>query len=60
MLSQVKGINIIFFIHNDAVLTHRWKDFMYSCIVVSYRPEMANTNMTRLIVDSNRVNYPGK
>lgn len=60
MLSQVKGIDNIFFIHKDAVLTHHWKDFMYGCIMVSYRPEMANTNMTRLIVVSNRVNYPGE
>ena len=59
MPGQLKATYTIFFIDKSDIPAYFWKDVTYWHIVVSYRPEKADPNCTRLTVDGNRVNYTG-
>ena len=59
MLGQVKGTYRILFIDKANIPEDLWKYVTYGPIVVSYRPEKADPNRTRLTVGGDKVNYPG-
>ena len=59
MIGQVKGTFRILFIDKANIPEDLWKYVTYGPIVVSYRPEKADPNRTRLTVGGDRVNYPG-
>ena len=59
MPGQVKGTATILFIDKAGIPADLWKEVTYGLIVVSYRPEKADPNRTRLTVGSDRVDCPG-
>ena len=56
---RFKGTDTTFFIDRADIPEDCWKYVTYGRIFVSYRPEKADPNRTRLTVGGDRVNYPG-
>ena len=59
MPGQVKETDTVFFTNKADIPADFWKYVKYGRIVVSYRPEKADPNFSRLTLVGNRVNYPG-
>jgi len=57
-IRDIKGTDTFFFIRKSEIPRDRRKDVTYGRIVVSYRPQKAEPNRTRLTVGGDRVNYP--
>ena len=55
---RVEGTNTIVLIQKDDIPAHNWKYITYGSIFVSYRPEKADPNRTRLAVGGDGVNCP--
>ena len=57
---RIKGTNTIKFIRMQDVKKGRMKDVTYGQFLCLVRPEKAEPNRTRFVVDGDRINYPGE
>ena len=57
---RIKGTNTIKFIRTQDVKKERMKDVTYGQFLCLMRPEKAEPNQTRFVVDGDCINYPGE